>query len=135
MIGTAPIPHLVINDAEAAIDFYTKAFGAVLESKVPHQDGKRLMHAHLTIGGGPLFLVDDFPEFVDHGAAQSPARLGGSTSTIHLVVPDADVAWERAIDAGAESVMELDNTFWGDRYGIVRDPFGHYWSIGSPINK
>ena len=135
MIGTAPIPHLVVNDAEAAIDFYTKAFGASLESKVPHQDGKRLMHAHLTIGGGPLLLVDDFPEYDGHSAAASPTRLGGSTSTIHLQVQDADVAWKRAIDAGAESVLELQNQFWGDRYGIVKDPFGHYWSIGSPVKE
>lgn len=134
MTGTSPIPHLVVNDAEAAIDFYARAFGAVLESKVPHQDGKRLMHAHLMIGDGPLFLVDDFPEY-EFAVAMSPARLGGSSITIHLQVPDADEAWNRAIDAGAVSVMDLQDQFWGDRYGVVKDPFGHYWSIGGPIKK
>ena len=63
-----PVPHLVVNDAEAAIEFYGKAFGAILETKHPAEDGKRLMHAHLRMGSGALMLHDEFPEFGDQGA-------------------------------------------------------------------
>jgi len=126
-----PVPHLVVNDGEAAISFYQNAFGATLAAKHPADDGKRLMHAHLKLGSADLFLHDDFPEFGDKGAIP-PTRLGGASCTLHLEVPDADVAWNRAVKAGAEVVVPLDNQFWGQRYGQVKDPFGHLWSIGGP---
>jgi PhnB protein len=132
MSYSAVIPHLVVNDGEAAIVFYEKAFGATPEEKHPAEDGKRLMHARLKLGSGPLFLHDDFPEFGEHGA-KAPTRLGGVSCTLHLDVPDADAAWERAINAGATVLMPLDNQFWGMRYGQVKDPFGHVWSIGGPL--
>ena len=132
MNSPALTPHLVVDDGEAAIAFYEKAFGAKLEAKHPAEDGKRLMHAHLTLGAGALFLHDDFPEFGEHGA-KAPARLGGTSCTFHLDVPDADAAWERAVGAGAAVLMPLDNQFWGMRYGQVKDPFGHVWSIGGPV--
>lgn len=132
MSDSIPVPHLVVNDGEAAISFYEKAFGATLEAKHPAEDGKRLMHAHLKLGSGALFLHDDFPEFGDRGA-KPPTRLGGASCTIHLEVPDADVAWNRAVKAGAEVLMPLDNQFWGQRYGQIKDPFGHLWSIGGPL--
>lgn len=125
-------PHLVVNDGEAAITFYENAFGATLEAKMPAEDGKRLMHVHLKIGTGALFLHDDFPEFGERGA-QAPKRLGGTSCTLHLDVADADVAWERALKAGATVLMPLDNQFWGMRYGQIQDPFGHNWSIGGPV--
>lgn len=129
---SAPIPHLAVSDGEAAIKFYEQAFGAQCESKKLAQDGKRVMHAHLALGAGVIFVHDDFPEFGDQGA-RSPARLGGTTFTIHLEVPDADVAWERAVKAGAVVTMPLDNQFWGARYGQLKDPFGHLWSVGGPV--
>ena len=128
----APIPHLVVSDGLAAIAFYEQAFGAVCNNKHMAEDGKRVMHAHLTIGGGTLFLNDEFPEFGGQ-PAKSPTRLGGTTFVIHLQVPDADVAWERAVKAGAQVMVPLDNQFWGARYGQVKDPFGHHWSIGGPL--
>lgn len=133
MAVSAPIPHLVVNDGEGAIAFYEKAFGATLENKHPAEDGKRLMHAHLKLGNGSLLLHDEFPEFGDHGGARAPTELGGASCVIHLDVPDADAAWERAVDAGAEVIFEMDNQFWGMRYGQLRDPFGHIWSIGGPL--
>lgn len=132
MSVSAPIPHLVVADGVAAIAFYEKAFGAVCNSKHMADDGKRVMHADLTIGGGTLFLNDDFPEFGGHMAG-APTRVGGTTFAIHLQVPDADPAWERAVKAGAEILMPLDNQFWGMRYGQLKDPFGHHWSIGGPV--
>ena len=126
------VPHLVVDDGEAAIAFYEEAFGAALEAKHPADGGKRLMHVHMTLGGGALFLHDDFPEYGDQGA-KSPTRLGGASCTLHLDVADADAAWERATKAGATVLMPLDNQFWGMRYGQIRDPFGHIWSIGGPV--
>jgi PhnB protein len=132
MNNSTLIPHLVVNDAEAAIVFYEKAFGAEFEAKHPAEDGKRLMHVHMKLGAGTLYLHDDFPEFGDQGA-KAPTRLGGASCTFHLDFPDADAAWERAISAGATELMPLDNQFWGMRYGQLKDPFGHVWSIGGPV--
>lgn len=134
MSVSAPIPHLAVNNGVAAIAFYEKAFGAKLESKHVADDGKRLMHVHLTLGEGILFLHDEFPEHGGgSGGAIEPIRLGGASCTIHLEVPDDDAAWKRALDAGATVVFPLGNQFWGARYGQLRDPFGHIWSIGGPV--
>jgi PhnB protein len=127
------MPHLVVHDGEAALKFYEKAFGAIVEQKVPAQDGKRLMHAHLKLNGGDLLLVDDFPEHDQSTSTKAPKRLGGTAVVLHLEVPDADAAFERALKAGASVVMPLDNMFWGARYGKLKDPFGHIWSIGGPL--
>lgn len=135
MSTTIPIPHLAVNDGEAAIAFYAKAFGAQLQSRHVADDGKRLMHAHLNIGDGAIFLHDEFPEYAGHGGATAPSRLGGASCTIHLDFADADIAWEQALAAGAEVIMPLDNQFWEMRYGQIKDPFGHVWSIGGPVKK
>lgn len=132
MSNSAPIPHLVVSDAAAAIEFYQQAFGAVCNSKHMAEDGKRVMHAHLTLGSGTLFLNDDFPEFGGQ-AAKPPTQLGGTTFSLHIDVPDADVAWERAVKAGVQVLVPLENQFWGMRYGQLKDPFGHHWSIGGPV--
>ena len=123
--------HLTIRDNRAAeaIDFYSKAFGAEEIGRHMADDGKRIMHAHLNLNGGSLMLNDDFPEF-GHGAAGEPASV-----TLHLQVPDADVAWKRALDAGAQERFPLADQFWGDRYGQVKDPFGFTWSIGAPVKQ
>jgi PhnB protein len=120
-------PHLVIRDAARAIDFYKKAFGAqeVGRSKTP--DG-RIMHATLKIGDSLLFLNDEFPEY---GQATSPQTIGGTPVTINLYVEDADAVFNRAVDAGAEVSMPIADQFWGDRYGTLRDPFGHSWSVAT----
>ena len=123
--------HLTIRDNRAAeaIDFYSKAFGAEEIGRHMADDGKRIMHAHLNLNGGSLMLNDDFPEF-GHGAAGEPASV-----TLHLQVPDADAAWQRALDAGSEVRFPLADQFWGDRYGQVKDPFGFTWSIGAPVKQ
>ena len=121
-------PHLVCRDASAAIAFYKTAFGAEEMMRMPADDGKRLMHAHLKVNGASLMLADDFPEY---NGKEAGVPEGVS---LHLQVPDADAAWQRAIDAGASIKMELADQFWGDRYGQVEDPFGHRWSIGAPLS-
>jgi PhnB protein len=126
-------PHLVVDDAAAAIDFYVLAFGATEYGRVPHPDG-RLVHAALEINGSMVMLNDDFPDFND-GKSSTPKALGGTPVTIHLQVPDVESAFARAIDAGATVVAPLEDQFWGDRYGMVRDPFGHQWSLGQPVRE
>jgi len=126
-------PHLVVDDAAAAIDFYVSAFGATELGRVPHPDG-RLVHAALTINGSTVMLNDDFPDFND-GKESTPTALGGTPVTIHLQVPDVETAFARALEAGATVVAPLEDQFWGDRYGVVRDPFGHQWSLGQPVRE
>lgn len=133
MTMSAPIPHLVVSDGEAAIAFYSQAFGATLDNKMLAQDGKRLMHAALKLGEGMLMLNDEFPEFGMAGTSTAPTTLGGTSCTLHLNVPDADAAWQQALDAGAIELMPLANQFWGMRYGQLKDPFGHVWSLGGPV--
>jgi len=125
-------PHLSIGDGRCkeAIDFYVAAFGAKELFRQKEDDGERLMHAHLEVNGGSLMLHDDFPEM--RGGGETPAPAG---QVLHLQVDDADAAWTRAVDAGATVTFALADQFWGDRYGQLTDPFGHTWSIGSPIAK
>lgn len=119
-------PHLVVDGASAAIEFYQKAFGAKEISRMPGSKGK-LMHATIQIGDSRIMLIDEFPEWGRHG----PQPGGASPVSIHLYVPDADAVFERAVAAGAKVAMPLEDTFWGDRYGRLEDPFGHHWSIAT----
>lgn len=132
-VQPAVTPHLVVDDAPAAIDFYIKAFGAVEVGRVPRPDGK-LIHAALHINGALVMLNDDFPEMTG-GRSMTPPALGGTPVTIHLTVTDVDEKFQQAVDAGATVVMPLEDQFWGDRYGMVRDPFGHQWSLGQPVRE
>ncbi|QGP79524.1 VOC family protein [Sphingobium sp. CAP-1] len=122
--------HIVIPDGKAAdaIAFYQTAFGATEQSRHMADDGARIMHAHLTINGGPLMLNDHFHEMAN-GEPLPPA----AGTTLHLEVDDADIWWNRALEAGATVRFPLDNQFWGARYGQIIDPFGHIWSIGGPV--
>jgi PhnB protein len=126
------IPHLVCDPCADAIEFYKKAFGAQELNRAPAPDGRRIMHAALRIGGGIIFLVDDFPEF-SGGKASSPKALNGTPVTIHRYVEDCDAAIKRAADAGASVQMPPADMFWGDRYGVVTDPFGHSWSFATHV--
>ncbi len=122
-------PFLVIrsNQGQAAVAFYEAAFAAVLAETNVADDGLRLLQAGLRINDGWLMLSDEFPEWRGHGEPE-PAGI-----TLHLQIDDADAWMDRAVAAGAVVTMPVADQFWGDRYGQVRDPFGHSWSIGSPI--
>ncbi|MGV0793106.1 VOC family protein [Mycolicibacterium sp. XJ1819] len=133
-VSPAVSPMLTVSDGAAAIDFYVKAFDAEELGRVAAPDGKRLFHAALRINGALVMLNDDFPEMSD-GKSVTPESLGGSPVTIHLTVSDVDAKFQKAIDAGATVVMELEDMFWGDRYGELRDPFGHTWSMGQPVRE
>ena len=118
-------PHLVVKGASQAIEFYKRAFGAEEIKRLPGPDGKSLIHAELKIGNSRLLLVDEFPEMDCRG----PRSVGGSPVSIHMFVDDVDAAFDKALAAGAEVRMPLADQFWGDRYGVLTDPFGHIWSI------
>ncbi len=124
-------PHLTIpsRGGQAAVEFYQRAFGAEVLRTMPAEDGERLMHAHLRINGGSVMLHDEFPEMTGE---QDIVPKG---MVLHLQVDDADEWWNRAIVAGGVPVHPLADQFWGDRYGQLRDPFGHTWSIGAPSKR
>jgi uncharacterized glyoxalase superfamily protein PhnB len=124
----AVTPHLVCAGANKAIDFYVEAFGAEDVCRLAGPEGK-LMHGMIRIGGSPVMLVDEFPM----PCCKSPLTLKGSPVTLHLYVEDVDAAFKKAVTAGATVVMPLAEMFWGDRYGIVQDPFGHLWSLATHV--
>jgi uncharacterized glyoxalase superfamily protein PhnB len=119
-------PHLVCENAAAAIDFYKAAFGATELTRLPGPGGK-LMHASVRIGDSILMLTDEMPSY----GALGPKMLKGSPVTIHLYVADVDAAFAKAVAAGAKVKMALADMFWGDRYGQLEDPSGHLWSLAS----
>ena len=122
-------PHLVCSPGADAIGFYEKAFGAQEKFRMPAPDG-RILHAEILIDGRHVFLADDFPEYCG-GKASTAIALGGTPATVHRYVTDCDAAMKRAMDAGATVVMPAMDMFWGDRYGVVVDPFGHKWSLAT----
>jgi PhnB protein len=124
-------PHLTVRGAEQAIAFYKQAFGAEERYRMPDPNGEGLWHAEIRIGDSYIFLNDEYPDM----GSMSPNTLGGSSVTLHLEVENVDAWVERAVRAGAAMVMPVEDMFWGDRYGKVVDPFGHHWSISSPIPK
>ena len=126
------IPHLVCEPCSEAIEFYKRAFGAEEVHRVPAPDGRRIMHAAIRIGRSFVFLVDEFPEFCG-GNKSSPKALNGTPVTLHHYVEDCDAAIKRAADAGATVVMPARDMFWGDRYGLVSDPYGHKWAFATHL--
>ncbi|MEZ6195443.1 MAG: VOC family protein [Planctomycetota bacterium] len=120
-------PHLVVKGAMQAIEFYKKAFGAIEHFHMPGPGGA-VMHAEIQIGDSLVYLADEFPNSV-----QAPATLGGTSVVIHLYVEDADATFKQAVAAGADVRFPVMDTFWGDRYGQVADPFGHTWAIATHV--
>lgn len=120
-------PHLVVKGASRAIDFYKMAFGAQEIRRSPGPDGKTIMHADLKIGDSHLFLVDEFPQM----GCRGPESIGATPVTIHMYVEDVDAAFGKAVAAGAQVRMPVADMFWGDRFGMLTDPFGHSWSLAT----
>ncbi len=126
------IPHLVCSPCTEAIEFYKKAFGAEEIHRIPAPDQRRIMHAAIRIGKSLVFLVDDFPEYCG-GQSSTATALKGTPVTIHHYVENCDAAIKRASDAGATVSMPAADMFWGDRYGMVVDPYGHKGSFGTHV--
>lgn len=119
-------PYLAVEDASRAIDFYKRAFGAEEVVRMPGPDGK-IGHAELQVGDSKLMLSDPFPQ----SNVRPPSERGGPTASVFMYVEDADATFEQAKSAGATVVMELEDMFWGDRFGTLADPFGHVWSLAT----
>ena len=121
-------PYLTCAGAADAIKFYKKAFNAVEESRTPNEQGK-ILNAGLRIGDSLLMLMDEFPEFGGRG----PLSLKGSPVMIHLQVEDVDAVVRQAAAAGAKITSPIKDEFWGDRFAMLEDPFGHKWSVATHI--
>lgn len=124
MRGCAPYLHA--KDGPAQIEFYKTAFAAEEVARMPAEDGKRLMHAHIRINGSAVLMSDCFPEY--GYPFKEPQGVA-----LHIQVSEDPQKWfDRAVAAGCEVTMPMDVQFWGDRYGQLKDPFGFAWSIGGP---
>lgn len=122
--------QLTVTDTDAAVEFYRAAFAAEQLVRTPAPDGAKVMHCELLLHGTRLLLHDEFP---DKGHL-SPLALGGTPVTLHLYVGDVDAVFTRAVAAGATVELAVQDAFWGDRYGILRDPQGHRWSVATRID-
>jgi PhnB protein len=122
------IPYLIVDGADAAIEFYVKVLGAKERMRMPGPDGK-VGHAELELGGGLIMLADEFPDMDN----RSPKAIGGTSVTIHAYVEDVDSVFNAAVEAGAKELRPVENQFYGDRTGQFEDPFGHRWSVATHV--
>jgi PhnB protein len=120
-------PYLIVDNGAKALDFYRDAFGANELFRLPM--GDKIGHAEIMIGDTHLMLADEFPEM----GALSPNTRGGATASFMIYVPDADAAYDKAVNAGAKADRPVTLEFWGDRIGTVIDPFGHKWSLATHV--
>jgi PhnB protein len=121
-------PYLAVDDAAEAIEYYKKAFGAKERARMDAPGGK-IGHAELEIGDSLVMLSDPLPQ----ASTSPPKELGGTSASIFMYVEDVDAVVKQAVDAGATVTMEIEDQFWGDRFGSVQDPFGHLWSIATHV--
>ncbi len=121
-------PYLAVRDAAAAVEFYRRAFGAELVMKLTMPDG-RYAHAEIKIGDSHIMMAEENPEWGN----QSPVALGGSPVSFMVYVPDAEAAFARALAAGCTEVRPVEDQFYGDRTGTLKDPYGYQWSLGTHI--
>jgi PhnB protein len=121
-------PYLAIRNAVEAVDFYRRAFGAELVMKLAMPDG-RYAHAEIRIGDSHVMMAEENPEWGNTG----PQALGGSPVSFMIYVPDVDAAFARALEAGCTQVRPVEDQFYGDRTGTLKDPYGYQWSLGTHI--
>ena len=122
-------PYLAINGAAEAIEWYKKTFGAKELQREQGPGGKPMIHGRIQIGDSIVMLSDIFPGAIH----KDPRELGASSVTLHMYSKDVDALWRKAVEAGARVDMQLDDMFWGERYGQLTDPFGYAWSLSMRI--
>ena len=120
-------PYLTVDDARAALDFYARAFGATEIERM--EMGDRIAHAEIRIGDSVVMLSDEWPDM----GKLSPKNRGGATAGLMVYLPDVDAAFARAIEAGATEERPVEDQFYGDRSGSVKDPFGHTWMLATHV--
>jgi len=121
-------PYLALRDAKAAIDFYKRAFGAELLMALDMPGGK-VAHAEIRIGDSILMMSEESAEWGN----KSPLTLGGSPVFMMIYVPDVDAAFAKALAAGAAEVRPVQDQFYGDRAGTLKDPYGYQWTLATHI--
>ena len=121
-------PHIVVREAARAAEWYKQALGAVERARIPVPSGK-FMQIELWFGDSAVMIAD---EFLEQGVL-SPQAIGGTPVVLHLSTEDVQTLWKRAIDAGAEILQPLQEQFWGDLYGQIRDPFGYRWGLAQHV--
>jgi PhnB protein len=121
-------PHIVVRDAQRAVEWYAQALGAEERSRIPLPSGK-LMSVELAFGDSTVMLADEFPE----AGVLSPLSVGGTSVVLNISTDDVDGLWQRALDAGAEMLHQLADAFWGERHGQITDPFGHRWGLAQHL--
>jgi PhnB protein len=121
--------YLTVNSASKAIDFYKAAFNAEELFRETIPNGEKILHARIKIGDSIVRLSDEF----SGSTHRAPATLGATTVTLHIYTENVDRLWQQAVQAGAKIVIPLDNQFWGERYGMLIDPFGHQCSMSMAI--
>lgn len=122
-------PYLHVDGAAAAIDFYTEVLGATERVRMPGDTPDSVGHAELALGDSVIMLADEFPDMGILG----PTSIGGSPVTIHVYVEDVDATFDRAVRAGARTLQEPAEQFYGDRSGQFEDPFGHRWNVATHV--
>jgi len=136
--GAEPvIAYLTVSNGAGALEYYAKAFGARENARMMADDGKRLMHASFALNGGTVMMSDDFPEYKG-GQRSTPEHFGGSPVAVHLNFKkpaEVDAIVARAAKAGGKVDMQPQDTFWGMRFAMFTDPFGHRWMFGAPLKK
>ena len=120
-------PYLVVRNADRAIEFYKRAFGAEERFRMHGPDGKTIMHADLKIGDSVFMLTEEYPNM----KALSPESIGGSPVSLYVYVKDVDSVFNQAVSEGATILHPVNDQFYGDRSGYLKDPFGHLWSIAT----
>jgi uncharacterized glyoxalase superfamily protein PhnB len=135
MLTRPPVaPYLTVSPAAAAIAFYAAAFGAKQKALMPSLDGLRIMHCELDINGGSVMLADVFPEFAKT-RVPLPADLATVSVSLEFeTAAEVDDTFARATQIGAIGEMSPTNSFWGTRFAVVRDPFGHRWMMNGPLS-
>lgn len=121
-------PYLFVDDANAALDFYSSVLGATERMRMPMQNGK-IAHAEIAIGDSVIMLADEAPEM----GARSPKSIGGTPAMLYVYVEDVDRVFEQAVQSGSTVLHSVENKFYGDRSGEFEDPFGHCWSIATHV--
>ncbi len=125
------IPYLSVTDASKAVAFYTEVFGVAPYELLNMPDG-RVMHCEFRIDNARFFVSEELPE---HGGTPSPTSLAATSVAIHLYVDDCDAMIETMKDHGSTVLMEPADLFWGERFGRVRDPFGHEWGVATQLRE
>jgi len=121
-------PYLIVDGANAAIDFYCSVLGASERMRLPMPDG-RVGHAELELGDSIIMLADENPQMEIRG----PGAIGGTPVSLHVYVEDSDATFERAVQAGAKALRPVEDRFYGDRSGQFQDPFGHRWDVSTHV--